>query len=209
MPHRPPFSAPFVGHDGNPCSACAAAGDTCCLATPEHVHLAFPLSEKEWERIAPYDHLALPLLPEALPSAPPHSSADLPERGRVAENNAPEFIESLSNLFLRADAGRITQLFPPDAPHFRLRTTPGGACVFLGAQGCQLPREVRPWYCLLFPAWVKEKEIVLFVADFCLISRQAVSPAHGLRLLGLTRKHVFSLYEHLRADWGLIPALHQ
>lgn len=208
-------AAPFTGADGTLCAQCAARGGTCCLAPLEHQHLAFPLSDKEWERIAPYDHLALLPLPgnEASPLGgagepfiPP--SAHGTERGRVAEGNSPEFIESLRDLFPRVDAERITRIFPPEGAHFRLRTTPGGACVFLGAAGCRLPREARPWYCLLFPAWVKEKEIVLFLADFCLISRQAVSPAHGLRLLGLTREQVFSLYEHVRADWGLIVPRH-
>jgi Fe-S-cluster containining protein len=101
------------------------------------------------------------------------------------------------------DRDLVRKLFPPGGGHFRLRLGPDGSCVFLGEDGCRLPRQVRPWYCLLFPAWIQGRTATLFQPETCLIARRAGSPAQGLAILGLTPDEARALYEALRRDWGL------
>ena len=205
--------APITINTSHVCLQCASLGDTCCVALPEQAHLAFPLSPKEWERIAPYDSLASVAPYDSLASvAPASGSASVsPEvtlvkgsvQGQVAEYNTAEFVEAVCGLFSAKDKAKIEQIFPMRGKHFRLRTRADGSCVFLGEAGCKLPRSVRPWYCLLFPLWFSEGEILLFAMESCLVARQALSPAHGLRMVGMTQKEALELFQNLRADWGI------
>jgi Fe-S-cluster containining protein len=123
----------------------------------------------------------------------------------AAEPNAPDFIASMCALF-RRDKKRIAHLFPQNGTHYTLRTRSDGSCVFLGKNGCRLPRSARPRYCLLFPVWMVENSLTLFVSEQCLITQKAHSPAHGAVLLQQHPALIRELYNSLRLDWGL--ALH-
>ncbi|MDL2280202.1 hypothetical protein LJC15_06065 [Desulfovibrio sp. OttesenSCG-928-G11] len=116
--------------------------------------------------------------------------------------NSQEFITSMKALFPR-EKNRIEQLFPPGKKHLSLRLRADGACVFLGGDGCRLPRPARPWYCRLFPAWMTGLGPSLFTAKGCLIAERAQNPAHGIRLMAADPDELRAIFARLRRDWGL------
>ena len=177
------------------CQQCAKTNTTCCVASQESAHFSFPLSPKEWQRIVPYEQMAMLDSKEEIK---PGESL-----GQKAEKNTPEFITAVQDLFTSREENQIVELFKTSATHYRLRTKQNGACVFLGENGCALPRHARPWYCMLFPMWIKGGELVLFQMDDCIISSQAISPVHAMKLLGTNYQEVLRLYENLCADWGI------
>lgn len=198
------------------CRQCAQKGKSCCRTEPELAYLSFPLSLPEWKRLVPYSHLATSvpmddktsfareeasLITEALPAP----EADTPAPGGdivcSEEANRPDFIISMQTLFA-SEKGRVKSLFPENGFHRTLRTRTDGSCVFLGSQGCRLPRSARPWYCLLFPVWVIRKTLTLFTSADCLIAGAARSPAHGILLLQTTVAAVHAQHASLRKDWG-------
>ena len=199
------------------CRLCALDGGSCCRTEPELTYLSFPLSLPEWRRIAPYARLATTAVPadaEAFareeaetnpdPLAPETTDAPPPGGDAVCdvEENRPDFITSMHSLF-RGWKKRVDALFPPNGRHLTLRTRADGSCAFLGSYGCRLPRDVRPWYCLLFPAWIAGDSLTLFSSADCLIARKARGPAHGLALLRSTAEAVRTCHARLRKDWGL------
>lgn len=119
-----------------------------------------------------------------------------------SEANTEEFLQAMRSLFPR-EKDRLAALFPAQERHLRMRVRNDGSCVFQGRSGCRLPRAVRPWYCLLFPAWMQGNMVTLFMAQGCLFSQRAKSPMHGLKLLHTTREEVHGLFTALRKDWGL------
>ena len=199
------------------CGLCAEKGTSCCRTDPTLAYLSFPLSLPEWSRLVPYSRLATLAVPadkeafareeaELNPAPLPTSDAVEPPSGgdRVCaeEENRPDFIASMRALFAE-EKKRINSLFPENGHHRTLRIRDDGSCVFLGSDGCRLPRSVRPWYCLLFPAWVIGKRLTLFLSPDCLISRKARGPAHGIALLRSSDEIVRAQYAGLRKDWGL------
>ena len=144
---------------------------------------------------------------EAMPEPEPDAeqSGPIPGEGDricVSEMNVPEFINSMHELF-PGDKKRVNALFPPKGRHFTLRIRTDGSCIFLGEDGCRLPRPVRPWYCRIFPAWVVGESLTLFLLQDCLISHRARGPMDGVRMLGATPAHIRTLYARLRKDWGI------
>ncbi len=172
------------------CRECARLGPTCCKSDSSQRHLSFPLSEEEWKRMLPYAHVA-------------EEKFGTPEI-RIEEPNSPEFTQVVSCIF-PGEGKALESLFPEEGRHWRLKTGPDGACVFLGEAGCMLPRDVRPWYCRLFPAWMNRGAATILLADECLIARKAKTPASGLFLLKMSVNEVARLYARLREDWGLPP----
>lgn len=216
------------------CRLCAESGRCCCITDPGLTHLSFPLSRPEWLRLLPYAELAT-LAPARqtatfakeetaaddaakaqakraarqkdsfCPVSP--AASDLPAQGDIivaAEPNHEDFIISMNVLF-SGQRARIDSLFPPGGAHYSLRTRSDGACVFLGSSGCRLPRSVRPWYCLIFPAWITGGNLTLFLSPDCLISRQAKGPAHGLSLMDQPAARIRELHALLCRDWNLEP----
>lgn len=190
------------------CALCAQRGTCCCATDPAFAHLSFPLSLPEWRRLVPYAGLATRNPDEAEPAwaAPAQAVPDAPPQGgdavSVAEDNCPEFMQAMASLFPR-ESGRLAGIFPSQGRHFRLRTRADGSCVFLGERGCRLPRNVRPWYCLLFPGWVQGSSVTLFLSESCLVAGQAKNPAHGLKIIGIARSDLLAMHAALRRDWGL------
>ena len=207
------------------CRQCADSGHSCCVTDPALTYLSFPLSDVEWRKLAPFEALATPAVPgdgqrfaveeaeaaalaeelalrETEPAAGPVPSDG--DRVAAAEENMPDFIASMHALF-PDQKERIGRLFPRKGRHLTLRTRKDGSCVFLGAEGCRLPRRARPTYCLLFPAWVIGDSLTLFLSQDCLISQRARGPAHGITLLGEDPAHIRQLHSRLQRDWGLAP----
>lgn len=193
----------------NICRRCAEEGPTCCRSAPEYSAESFPLSTAEWERLHEYIHLATPCPPAPDERKGPQDTtrplpgSDLVEgdAARAAEENSPEFVDAIASIF-PGEKNVVLSLFPVSGTHWRLRTGPDGACVFLGDDGCRLPRQARPWYCRIYPAWISAGGLSLFVSDTCLIAQSASTPQDGLALLGISFGDVRELYTSLRRDWG-------
>ncbi len=210
--------SPVLPHTGEElCRLCAEGGNCCCGTDPDVAHLCFPLSIAEWRRMAPYtplatqtvftDHEAFAAEEARLFPGPfgPAAEGTPPDTGDAvcaSEENGPGFIAAMERLF-GAEKKRVARIFPPGGRHFRVRTRGDGACVFWGSAGCRLPRAARPWYCLLFPAWVHGESLTLFTSENCLVAENARGPAHGLALLQIAPEQVRLLYAALRTDWGL------
>lgn len=58
-------------------------------------------------------------------------------------------------------------VFRPDGSRRVLRRSESGECVFLGASGCQLPWEVRPLVCRLYPVEYTAKGLKAELAEGC------------------------------------------
>ncbi len=165
------------------CARCALSGPTCCRLSPGQEELCFPVSEMERQRIV-----------EAGPA----------RGGLTGAPNSRSFMAFMARLF-PADRKLLPGIFPPHGQHLRLATRPDGACTFLGASGCALPREARPYYCRLFPFWVSAGAVTAFDAPGCLVRNQGRTVRDMLPLLGMTRGMVLKLHGCMRLAWGLIP----
>lgn len=188
--------SPHLGHDDPLCGQCSRQSGGCCVTTLEDTAYCFPLSEKEITRLLPYAHLAAPLTAEEKTSS---------DAGRAAvcsmQKNSEEFLKSMRYLF-PSQPKKITELFPSDAMHYRLRLNDNGACTFLGEHGCRLPRGVRPWYCLLFPVWYQSGQLTVFLSDVCLATRDISDPLLALQRLDVPEQTARQIYRRLTADWG-------
>jgi Fe-S-cluster containining protein len=218
-----PPSFPLSGGE-NLCRLCSRDNSGCCRTDPQLAPFRFPLSVPEWRRLSPYAALASLAVPadgesfareerrvdaaapglEERETFSPSPGSPPPGGDAVSssEQNVPDFIASLCDLF-PGEKKRLQSLFPAGGRHSALRIRADGACVFLGRGGCRLPRRVRPWYCLLFPAWVIKNSLAFFFPPDCLIAQKARSPAHGVVLLNERPAHLLALYSLLRRDWEL------
>ena len=192
--------------DENLCTRCSLQTGGCCHTQAASAPYCFPLSEAEIDRLMPHAALAPPL---------PDEAGQAREAVCTEQLNTPDFIKTMEALF-PFEKARVQALFPAGGSHYRLRLLPARlegaagdspgddlvACAFLGPLGCCLPRQARPWYCLLYPGWVSGGSITIFQADACLASRGATSPAQGLARIGLTQKAVRELFARLKDDWG-------
>ena len=166
------------------CGQCAVVGSTCCVLTPGQEESCFPVSEMERQRII--DHLG-------------------PSRGAfVSEANSGAFLANLRHLFPR-EAKVLEALFPASGRHLRLAVDGVGRCVFLRAAGCCLPRQVRPYYCRLFPFWVSGGRLTAFAAAGCLVHSRGRSVAAMLALVGTSEARARELHGRLRLAWGFPP----
>jgi Fe-S-cluster containining protein len=169
--------------DPSACARCAAEGPTCCSTTPGEEEFCFPLSRSEWERIVEWcDHVG----------------------GFATERNTRPFVDGMKRLF-PGESAAVEALFPLHGEHLRLAVDRRGDCAFLGAEGCRLPREVRPWYCRLFPLWMRGERITLFTPDHCVAVREGRTLANVLAAVHLTEKDVRLLFGRMRLAWGLPP----
>ena len=167
------------------CLRCAAVNPTCCRMDPTCAHLCFPLSAPEKDRLSPHARAM------GLPAA-------------AVEKTSEEFLQAMRSL-IPDRKRRINTLFPIPGEHLRLPTAPDGACLFLSEEGCRLPGSARPWYCQLFPMWIRRERLDMFLPGDCLVAREARSLKNSLELLAMTREEVRNLYAALCRDWGLTP----
>jgi Fe-S-cluster containining protein len=77
-------------------------------------------------------------------------------RGDFWENRAPA---DPSYLGQEDDPAWLHGAFRPDGTRPILKRKPSGDCMFLGAEGCSLPVEVRPLICRIYPFEYTEKGI--------------------------------------------------
>ena len=173
----PPCSQPGT----QVCARCAERFSTCCVILPDIAECCFPLSEAERAAIEA----------QAGPGA-----------GVVRQANTPLFIKAMQELF-PDERHAVTSLFAPDGDHWRLRIDARGACVFLGAEGCTLPRAARPGYCRIFPFWVRRGELWHFTLRDCQAQREQRGRPGLLNTFGLSLAEVLEMYAALRQGWGL------
>ncbi|MBU1229227.1 MAG: zinc/iron-chelating domain-containing protein [Proteobacteria bacterium] len=167
--------------DADACRRCAETSGTCCSLSPGQEEFCFPLSARE--------------------------RADMESAGAealmfFAQENTAAFVDNICRLFPGEDA-RVRALFPAGGGHDRLALSPSGQCLLLGPEGCRLPREARPYYCRLFPFWVRAGRQMYFEFKDCLALRESRGGAGLLKRLGMTETGVFDLYQRLREAWGL------
>ena len=191
-------ATPYLSADSHICAECSQQTGGCCRTDPSEVLYCFPLSIPELDRLLPYAHLADGYEPTLSPK----------NAVCVAEPNTKEFVGAMKALFPQ-EHQQVTDLFPlkttsgATATHHRIKTRSDGSCVFLTPQGCCLPRQARPWYCLLFPAWVQKNTLNFFMSEVCLAAKQAHSPAEGAALVGMKPADAFALFKLLLHDWGM------
>lgn len=169
--------------DPGVCGRCAAQGDTCCKLAPGNEEFCFPLSIYEKERIQEV----------------------MPDEGLfVLEPNSKAFVDNVCRLFPE-DTSVVHKLFPPHGDHFRLATDSTGTCRFLNEDGCVLHREIRPYYCRLYPFWMQGNKITVFDSATCLLRREALTIGTMLKHIGMSVEEVRDLFGRLRLAWGLPP----
>lgn len=163
------------------CTLCALRGRTCCTLVPGNEELCFPLSRTEQDLI-----ITCGGGPELFTQMP----------------NSPAFRDSLDYLFPEAHP-RLRELFPKGGVHLRLGTTITGECLLLGPKGCALPRENRPWYCRIFPFWVRWGKVMVIPSSSCLGVRKAPEKDAALALYKTTENDILTLFAALLHAWNL------
>lgn len=165
------------------CARCAAVNPTCCRTDPAASAKCFPLSGAERDRLLPHAGTL------GIPAA-------------ETEANTPEFLTLMRVLFPdRREA--LEKAFPAGGAHLRLPLDEEGNCLFLQKYGCFLPRDARPWYCQLFPVWVRKDYFDRFAPETCLLTHEARRLADVFTMLGLTRERAGKMYVALCHDWGM------
>lgn len=163
------------------CSRCAEHSGTCCTLTYGQEELCFPLSSQERAAMV---------------------AAGAQERHFAKQENTEAFVENLCRLF-PGEAQRIQALFPLGGSHERLALAENGSCLLLGPEGCKLPRQARPWYCRLFPFWIRSGRRLYFEFPQCQAQLEAKGGGNLMARLGMTAEGVRSTYTTLRQAWGL------
>jgi len=170
--------------DSDVCFRCSLQGPTCCRIAAGQEEFCFPLSQIEKERIQ--EHV-------------PHTG------GFVLSPNSKAFVDNVCRLF-PGEEEAVRELFPEGKEHFRLAVDSMGACRFLGPEGCEIPREARPYYCRLFPFWMVGNTVIFFDSPTCLVRREERTLIRILRALDVNKAEVKDLFGRLRLVWGLPPA---
>ena len=173
-----------MADDPHICARCAEQGPTCCRLDPGQEEMCFPLSEMERDRIL--QELA----------------GDAGAFARQA--NTEGFVANMHSLF-SGEQQAVDELFPANGFHLRLATDETGSCRLLGPQGCTLSREVRPYYCRLYPFWFKTGGMYIFTSSRCLAQHEAGTKRKLISLFGMSDKQLKELYGRLRLAWGMPP----
>lgn len=175
------LAAPAPAPAGDACSRCAQSSGTCCTLSPGSEEFCFPLSGSERAMM-----LAAGARPEVI----------------VCQANTQGFVDNLCRLFPGEDE-TVRALFPAGGAHDRLAVGLTGECLLLGPEGCSLPREARPYYCRLYPFWIRAGRQMYFEFEQCQALRESRGGAGLLRRLEMTEAGVLDLYHRLREAWGL------
>lgn len=196
---------------GNPhiCARCAEGGNSCCWVDPAPENCAFPLSVAEWGRIILYLHTQGVHIQEE--KQYPHAVFYA-----LMERLFPHEGDAIQRLFPQGQAYYIIPTRPLTQEECALRDEramqatpsqykelPQRACIFLGRQGCILPRRQRPRHCVLYPFWIINNEATLFLSTKCLASQEAKTPLDTLTLFAMPFDDIETLYAEVRASLGL------
>ncbi|GAB7081768.1 YkgJ family cysteine cluster protein [Megalodesulfovibrio paquesii] len=179
MPLPEALPSPAAPPTPHVCARCAR----CCVVVPGDEDMLFPLFDAEIRRLRD-------VAPDGLDPV-------------VAAPNSPAFQEAMLRLF-PDDADRVRELVPMNGTHMQLAIKDDGSCVFLGPEGCTLPRHVRPAHCTLFPLWFVRRRLRVLDAD-CLALREAKAIWKVLDLLQLQETTLREAFARLRQAWDLPP----
>ncbi|HIJ78449.1 MAG: hypothetical protein OEY01_04545 [Desulfobulbaceae bacterium] len=168
------------------CGMCATNGPTCCQCGIKEEELVAPLSEAELRRIQKL--------------APWVENTTFV----VREKNSPFFISEMAKLFPDHPED-IKSSFPVDSFHLRLAQNSIGQCVFLGPQGCLLPKAARPHFCNLYPFWFIGRNLHAFENHLCLALQHRNSIPKMCTELHTHPDDLFQAYLTLCQDWGVAP----
>ena len=165
------------------CARCAVVYSTCCRTDPTGCDNCFPLSEAEKQRLLPYaERMGI------------HAAEE--------EENTERFHDLLRLLFPDRP-GILANAYPLGGVHYRLPLSEDGSCLFLGEVGCILPRSARPWYCQLFPIWIREGYFVSLKMETCLITHEIRKINDVFAAIGLSKETAKEYYRALCRDWGM------
>lgn len=159
------------------CARCAK----CCAIVPGDEGWIFPLFDREVERISS------------------HCGRD---DWYSWEENTEDLVQAMQRLFPGCDEQVVARL-PIPGRHRRLKADSRGVCVFLGVQGCELPRGVRPAHCSLFPFWVEGRRVTRLVAPECLAMRESGTMAELYATLGMEPDQLRTEFAALLEAWAL------
>ncbi|UIJ36699.1 hypothetical protein [Desulfobaculum bizertense] len=161
------------------CAACARRGQCCCEVLPEDIPHCFPLSQADVERI--------------------EAATGIPGKGIARQETVPALVQSLERLFPECK-DLLQEKVQIGGQHLRLALE-DGACVFLGSEGCTLPRDARPVYCRIYPFWVQKGSIMVFDTAPCVQRAGAAGLDKLLSALDMDRKTVRRLFATLLQEW--------
>lgn len=106
------------------------------------------------------------------------------------------------------DPAWMRYVYRPDGTRRILKRRPNGDCVFLGANGCSLPGDVRPLLCRIYPYDFNEQGIYPTLARGCplelLPDGQTLLEALDMRRDDAERLHR-QLYEEIRLEETYVP----
>jgi Fe-S-cluster containining protein len=82
---------------------------------------------------------------------------------------------------------------------YKLKTV-DNKCIFLTDQGCQLPRNIRPHYCNLYPFWLMpdEDRLQVLINPDCLAQTRALNIVELLKLFGINRNDIINEFYALQ-----------
>ena len=161
------------------CQRCSALGRTCCSISGPDEEFCFPISPAEMSAIQAAGHGA-----DCFASAP----------------NTEAFVKQLGHLM---PGRQVENVFHIEGTHWRLMTTSQGDCVFLGTEGCSLPRPVRPYYCKIFPLWVFRGRLTWFTAEECLAQAECHNLAAMLGVMNTDHDEIRTLFSQMCGALGL------
>ncbi|WP_457572619.1 YkgJ family cysteine cluster protein [Desulfovulcanus sp.] len=164
------------------CAQCSQTYSTCCKIKKELQEYCFPLSELEIEKIRKKVKI---------------------NDFYVQEKNSRNFIQKLISL-LPEYRQRIIQIFPPHNIHYRLKTKDNGKCIFLTDNGCLLQKDIKPFYCQIYPFWIYNQKITYFENKYCLAQKKTKKIGHLLKLFSVSIESIEDNFNSIITSLGLV-----
>lgn len=158
----------------NVCAQCAKIYPTCCTLSQEK-GILFVLSPAEIKQIANYVQK---------------------KNFFKTELNSAQLVQSLIAIFPDQKKD-IIRIYPPNNYHFTLALKQD-KCYFLGEKGCLLPRQIRPFFCRIYPFWVRERRITLFKDNQCLALNQFKTVRELLKIFNISPEQILKLYQNYK-----------
>ena len=162
----------------NTCVACHESGRGCCFLTDNNTDYQIGISQYDIVKIKTYINQCEGYF-------------------IVKEVVTDEFRESLSkNIHPIFD-----KIFNNNVA-LRLKTM-NGKCIFLKDDGCQLPNDIRPLYCKIYPFWLSadNKHIIVLSSFDCLAQRKSTLSWQVVNEnFGYTEEYIRELFYKLETN---------
>jgi len=133
----------------NICAKCHENGTGCCIMHPSEEDFMFGLTDHEIQKIA--------------------LTCSINENEFVVCDNVST---DTMAYYLKLDSLFSDVMIECKRKRFKLKN---GKCFFLTENGCELPVNIRPYYCRLYPFWVNQEKKTTFIpSERCLAQNYAV-----------------------------------